>query len=96
MDREEILEKIPAEQVGLVEALLNGPKEVSDLFGKITVEEANSTTGVMPQWMAEDLMNLRPLSRKFIIKCLFEEGMPVMPSPQLRKLGFFGDWTPQR
>jgi hypothetical protein len=85
-------EEIGDHHVECLMALMAGPAEVSDL-----IQEAVKHRFLLepPEAFIQQVKNLRPLSRKFIVRTAEKAGLPMIDNDRTRSLGFFGDWTPQ-
>ena len=93
----EWVEEIPAEHQPAALALLAGPEEVRVLIERCAAERETDTTSAQPpEWVLRAVRDLRPLSRKFIVRCFGEVGFDFPENDWTRSLGF-GDscnWTP--
>jgi hypothetical protein len=93
----EWVEEIPVEHQPAALALLAGPEEVRVLLERAAAErEMGKINTEPPEWVLRAVRDLRPLSRKFIVRCFAEVGLDFPENDWTRSLGF-GDgcnWTP--
>lgn len=90
---EEVIEDIEldAKSVEVLRDLYSGPKEVQELI----LEGLKHRHLVdPPEEFLQMVKNLRPLSRRFIVRVV-ERKLKFLDNELTRSLGFFGDWTPQ-
>ena len=89
--------EIPEEHQPAALAMLSGPEEVRVLFKRCAeVRNQDWINCEPPEWVAEEIRALRPLSRKFIARCFATVGLEFEESDWTWSLGF-GDgcnWTP--
>lgn len=84
--------EVPAEHLGMLQKLFNGPDDVRSLFERVTVEDTRDLD--MPDWAVDGVRGLRPLSRKFLVRTFSAHGFHLEENPWTRSLGFFENWAP--
>ena len=90
---EKFIENIELDEktLEILKHLYAGPQEVQE----VVVEGLKHRHLVEPpEEYLKMIKNLRPLSRKFIVRCV-ERELEFIDNELTRSLGFFGDWTPQ-